>query len=72
MATRRGGRGIGLTGSGKTRTGPADRMWWGVLWADRVVDSDLARQAVAQGVATAEELDGIAAGWRGCSHSPKC
>ena len=25
---------------------PTDRAWWGGLWADRVVDSDLARQAV--------------------------
>ena len=41
-----------------------DRVWWGGLWADRVVDSDLARQAVARGVATTEELDEIAAGWR--------
>jgi SAM-dependent methyltransferase len=41
-----------------------DRAWWGGLWADRVVDSDLSRQAVARGIATAEELAGLAAGWR--------
>lgn len=43
---------------------PEDRAWWGGLWADRVVDSDLARQVVQHGLATAEELAEIAAGWR--------
>ena len=43
---------------------PADRAWWGGLWADRVVDSALARQAVSYGVATEAELRGVAAGWR--------
>jgi SAM-dependent methyltransferase len=43
---------------------PIDRAWWGGLWADRVVDSDLARQAVDRGFATTAELAGIAAGWR--------
>ena len=42
----------------------ADRAWWGGLWADRVVDSALARQAVDRGLATERELAGIAAGWR--------
>ena len=41
-----------------------ERAWWGGLWADRVVDSDLARQAVDRGLATAEELRAISAGWR--------
>jgi ubiquinone/menaquinone biosynthesis C-methylase UbiE len=43
---------------------PEDRAWWGGLWADRIVDSDLAHQAVARGFSTADELTGIAAGWR--------
>jgi SAM-dependent methyltransferase len=43
---------------------PDDRAWWGGLWADRVTGSDLARQAVDRGVATAGELTAIAAGWR--------
>jgi ubiquinone/menaquinone biosynthesis C-methylase UbiE len=43
---------------------PSDRAWWGGLWADRVVDSSLARQAVARGFATAAELAEISAGWR--------
>ncbi len=43
---------------------PEDRAWWGGLWADRVVDSDLARQAVERGFATVPELGDIASGWR--------
>jgi hypothetical protein len=42
----------------------ADRTWWGGLWADRVVDSALARQAVDRGFATEAELADIARGWR--------
>ena len=41
-----------------------DRAWWGGLWADRVVGSDLARQAVDRGVAADAELREIAAAWR--------
>ena len=43
---------------------PEDRAWWGGLWADRVVGSALAEQAVERGVATAAELAEVAAGWR--------
>jgi SAM-dependent methyltransferase len=43
---------------------PVDRAWWGGLWADRVVDSDLARQAVDRGFATVAELAVVADGWR--------
>jgi len=42
----------------------ADRSWWGGLWADRIVDSALARQAVDRGFATEAELTDIARGWR--------
>jgi SAM-dependent methyltransferase len=42
----------------------ADRTWWGGLWADRVVGSALARQAVDRGIATEAELRQIAQGWR--------
>ncbi len=43
---------------------PADRAWWGGLWADRIVDSAVARQAADRGLATAAELAVIADGWR--------
>jgi hypothetical protein len=43
---------------------PADREWWGELWAERVVYSSLAEQAIAYGLSTTAELDSIAAAWR--------
>ena len=42
---------------------PADRQWWGGMWADRIVQSDLARQVVAAGLATEADLRRLAAGW---------
>lgn len=41
-----------------------DRAWWGGLWADRMVESTLAKQAVDTGAATSADLERIAAGWR--------
>ena len=41
-----------------------DRRWWADLWADRVEQSAFAEQAVAYGLATADELAEIAAAWR--------
>jgi SAM-dependent methyltransferase len=43
---------------------PDDRAWWGGLWADRMTKSAIARQAVADGLASEEELREIADGWR--------
>jgi SAM-dependent methyltransferase len=43
---------------------PADRGWWGRMWAERIVRSDLARQAVTSGAAAEEDLHRIAEGWR--------
>jgi ubiquinone/menaquinone biosynthesis C-methylase UbiE len=40
------------------------RNWWCGLWADRVVQSSFAEQAIDYGLATAEELRRIAAAWR--------
>jgi ubiquinone/menaquinone biosynthesis C-methylase UbiE len=45
-------------------TSPEDLAWWGGLWAERTVSSDLAEQAVDAGIATRVELDEVAAGWR--------
>jgi SAM-dependent methyltransferase len=42
---------------------PEDRRLWGETWAQRVVDSDLARQVRALGAATGEDLERIARGW---------
>ncbi|MGC9665003.1 methyltransferase domain-containing protein [Planosporangium sp. 12N6] len=43
---------------------PADRAWWGGMWAERILKSDLARQALASGAATDEDLHRIADAWR--------
>ncbi len=43
---------------------PADRHWWGGMWADRILHSDLAGQVVGTGRSTADHLRGIAKGWR--------
>jgi SAM-dependent methyltransferase len=43
---------------------PQDRAWWGGMWAERILQSDLARQAVTSGAATEADLSRISAGWR--------
>jgi SAM-dependent methyltransferase len=43
---------------------PADRAWWGGLWADRITSSAIAQQAVRDGHASPGELADIAAAWR--------
>ena len=43
---------------------PEDRAWWGGLWADRVVASAFADQAVEYGLSDRAELDEIAAAFR--------
>jgi len=40
------------------------RAWWGGLWAERVVDSAFAEQAVSYGLSDRAELTELAAGWR--------
>jgi SAM-dependent methyltransferase len=41
-----------------------DRAWWASLWAERMTLSALARHAVADGVATSEQLAVVAQAWR--------
>jgi ubiquinone/menaquinone biosynthesis C-methylase UbiE len=41
-----------------------DRQWWGGLQADRIMHSDVARQAVEAGVAAPSDLEEMARGWR--------
>ncbi len=43
---------------------PEDVAWWGDLWADRIVGSSLADQALARGLASPEDLARLAQGWR--------
>lgn len=49
---------------------PEDREWWGGMWAERIVDSSVARQAVDRQLARVEDLDAIAAAWRRWAASP--
>jgi SAM-dependent methyltransferase len=49
---------------------PADRAWWGGMWADRIVASALATQLVEEGRATSEELEAISAAWRRWAAAP--
>ncbi|MFG1946906.1 class I SAM-dependent methyltransferase [Nonomuraea sp. NPDC048826] len=42
---------------------PEDRAWWGGMWADRVLRSAMAEQALATGAATADDLRRISEGW---------
>jgi SAM-dependent methyltransferase len=41
----------------------ADRAWWGGLWAERILQSDLASQALASKAATPDELEAMSAAW---------
>ena len=43
---------------------PETRAWWGGMWSDRIRDSAIARQAVADGHATEADLDRMSQGWR--------
>jgi SAM-dependent methyltransferase len=52
------------TSSTWTFAEPASRQWWGELWADRVVSSSLAEQAMEYGLSSRNELKAIAAAWR--------
>lgn len=48
----------------------ADRQWWGGLWADRVMGSGLAEQALATGLADRAHLAAVADGWRQWAADP--
>jgi SAM-dependent methyltransferase len=43
---------------------PEDRAWWGGMWAERILASDMARTAVETGAATTADLQRISAAWR--------
>jgi ubiquinone/menaquinone biosynthesis C-methylase UbiE len=43
---------------------PPDREWWGGMWADRILNSAMARQAVDAGYATHADLLEISGAWQ--------
>jgi SAM-dependent methyltransferase len=49
---------------------PAERAWWGGLWAERTEATALGDRAVELGVATREELAEIAGAWRTWAEHP--
>ena len=49
---------------------PADRAWWSGMWAERVLASDFARQAVDQHLADPVDLEEIADAWRAWGGEP--
>jgi SAM-dependent methyltransferase len=49
---------------------PEDRDWWGGMWAQRIVDSAIAAQLVASGMATPVDLQRISDGWRTWAAAP--
>lgn len=48
----------------------ADRDWWGGMWADRVLKSDMAAQALRTGAASEDDLRRLSAGWRTWAADP--
>ncbi|MGB3053963.1 MAG: methyltransferase domain-containing protein [Acidimicrobiales bacterium] len=53
-----------MTSSTWTYADAETRQWWGELWAERVVASAFAEQAISYGYSTADELSEIAGAWR--------
>lgn len=49
---------------------PADREWWGGMWADRIVQSSIADQAVERGLAARDDLQAISNAWRRWAADP--
>ena len=49
---------------------PEDRQWWGGMWADRILQSAMATQALAAGFATRADLEAISAGWLAWAAAP--
>lgn len=43
---------------------PDERSWWGGMWADRILESALARQLVDSGMASPGDLRGISDAWK--------
>jgi SAM-dependent methyltransferase len=43
---------------------PAERAWWGGMWADRILESALTRQLLDSGMATGADLQEISDAWK--------
>ncbi|MFC5994990.1 methyltransferase domain-containing protein [Pseudonocardia hispaniensis] len=49
---------------------PAERAWWGGLWADRILDSRIAEQAIEGGHASRADLADVSAAWTAWAAHP--
>ena len=49
---------------------PETREWWGGMWADRILHSDVARDLLHSGLATSAQLEEISAAWRAWAAAP--
>jgi SAM-dependent methyltransferase len=49
---------------------PADRDWWGGMWADRILESQMAETALSSGAATRADLRRISDAWRAWATDP--
>ncbi len=49
---------------------PEQRAAWGGMWAERIVSTRLAEQAVARGLSTRDDLERMSAAWREWSEAP--
>lgn len=43
---------------------PTERAWWGGMWADRILNSAIARQLAGSGLASPAELEEISDAWK--------
>lgn len=59
-----------VTTSNWTYESDDERAWWGGLWAERVVHTDFARQALEHSLASSEELELIANAFRRWAADP--
>ena len=58
-----GFRNIEVSSSNWTYADPGSREWWSSVWAERTLESAFGRQAVEYGLATRNEMEGVAHGW---------
>jgi SAM-dependent methyltransferase len=69
-AQRAGFTDVAATGSVWCFANPEDRAWWTGMWAERIVASGIADQAVEYGLSTRVELAEMADAWRRLGAAP--
>lgn len=49
---------------------PEEREWWGGMWEDRILHSDLNKQLLTSKLANSKQLEAISAAWRRWAEDP--